>query len=128
MLSVSLFTAVWLGSAAALPSQPAGPKVLEDPNQLEPFRVPEGYRNLQNITDVLRSWEAAHPDRARVYDITDEFNNGRKTAEGRGEAREARTTAPPPAPRRPRTAAQRRALASAPRPPQLSSLFSSPFD
>jgi hypothetical protein len=59
-------------------------KIVEDPATLEPLLVPEGYRDLQNITDVLRGWEALFPDRAKVFDITDEWNNGRKTAEGRG--------------------------------------------
>lgn len=76
-----------VASAGALPlheTHDARGIVVEDPKVVEPQLVPEGYRDLANITAVLREWSVLFPERAALYDITDEFNNGRKTAEGRG--------------------------------------------
>ena len=87
-----LFALLLAGTqVAALPGapMPGGPSrarpCLEDPLHPDPaLMVPEGYRDLQNITDLLRSYSVQFPDRAMLVDITDEYNNGRKTAEGRG--------------------------------------------
>ena len=77
-------------AAAALPltlhALPTARTVIaEDPTGVaEPLFVPEGYRDLANITAVMREWSLLFPDRAALFDITDEYNGGRKTAEGRG--------------------------------------------
>lgn len=75
-----------VASAGALPSAPHDDDfVPEDPKGgTEAQLVPEGYRDLANITAVLREWSLLFPERAALYDITDEYNEGRKTAEGRG--------------------------------------------
>ena len=73
-------------AAAALAVPSSHPQIIrEDPEPGKDAQaVPEGYRDLANITAVMREWADAHPDRALLMDITDEFNGGRKTAEGRG--------------------------------------------
>ena len=94
------FNAMFLAAAAAglaastgaLPSAPHDrlhvdlETVVEDPAEgvAETQLVPEGYRDLANITAIMREWSLLFPERAALYDITDEYNNGRKTAEGRG--------------------------------------------
>jgi hypothetical protein len=70
--------------ARALPTAAGSPSIAEDPDVFEPLAVPEGYRDLANITAVMREWSQLFPTRAALFDITDEFNDGRKTAEGRG--------------------------------------------
>ena len=79
-------TAGLAASAAAVPSTstPTHEAVAEDPAVAEAQMVPDGYRDLANITGVLREWSFRFPERAALYDITDEYNSGRKTAEGRG--------------------------------------------
>ena len=81
-----LAAAVALSTAAlAVPS--SHPQLIREdpePGKEDARAVPEGYRDLANITALMREWADAHPDRALLMDITDEFNGGRKTAEGRG--------------------------------------------
>jgi len=81
-----LAAAVALSTAAlAVPS--SHPQIVREdpePGKEDARAVPEGYRDLANITALMREWADAHPDRALLMDITDEFNGGRKTAEGRG--------------------------------------------
>ena len=49
--------------ARALPTAAGSPSIAEDPDVFEPLAVPEGYRDLANITAVMREWSQLFPTR-----------------------------------------------------------------